>query len=71
MRRIVVSLWRRSTTAASSRVTIFSGDADVVVTDGSPGTHEDERRSGAAHPSLMREEFSRSPRRKAGAVAAR
>ena len=52
---------------------IFSGDADVVVTDGFTGNVALKTSEGLARfiSSLMREEFSRSPVRKAGAVAAR
>jgi glycerol-3-phosphate acyltransferase PlsX len=51
---------------------IFSGDADVVVTDGFTGNVALKTSEGLARfiSSVMREEFSRSTMRKAGAVAA-
>jgi glycerol-3-phosphate acyltransferase PlsX len=51
---------------------IFSGDADVVVTDGFTGNVALKTSEGLARfiSSVMREEFSRSAVRKAGAVAA-
>jgi glycerol-3-phosphate acyltransferase PlsX len=51
---------------------IFSGDADVVVTDGFTGNVALKTSEGLARfiSSVMREEFSRGPLRKAGAVAA-
>jgi glycerol-3-phosphate acyltransferase PlsX len=51
---------------------IFSGDADVVVTDGFTGNVALKTSEGLARfiSSVMREEFSRGPLRKAGALAA-
>jgi len=51
---------------------IFSGDVDVVVTDGFTGNVSLKTMEGAARfiVSVMREEFTRSPLRKAGGLAA-
>jgi glycerol-3-phosphate acyltransferase PlsX len=51
---------------------IFSGDVDVVVTDGFTGNVALKTMEGAARfiSSVMREEFTRSPLRKAGGLAA-